>query len=72
MEQLMKSFRLALACAGLVSVLALPGAVSGFSGCDCPECRSTPSGCWEWDQCPNDICNWNGPECDPDECGGQT
>lgn len=65
-ERIAAGFRLALACAGMVSLLALPGAVLGFAGCDCPACRQVGSNCYEWDKCPNGICNWNGPECD---CG---
>jgi hypothetical protein len=68
MKQMMTGLRFALALAGLVSLLALPGAVSGFSGCECEACKSTPDGCFESDKCIGEICNWNGPECDG--CGG--
>lgn len=64
MKQIITGLRFVLGCAGVVALLALPGAVQGFSECDCPDCRQVLSECYEWDQCPNDICNWNGPECD--------
>lgn len=67
MAEIGKKFRLALACAGLVSLLALPGAAFGVQGCSCDGCRSTPAGCFESDQCHNGICNWNGPACN-DNC----
>lgn len=64
MKRIITSLRLALAGAGVVSLLALPGAVQGFYGCDCDDCRQVGAECYEWDKCPNNTCNWNGPECD--------
>lgn len=66
MSRLLSAVKASLACVAVVSVLALPGAVSGFDGCNCPGCRVTPQGCFKYDICPNNICNWNGPECDCD------
>lgn len=66
MKSLLKSLRFLTAAAGAVAVLAMPGAVQGFASCDCPDCRQVGPKCYEWNACPDDICRWNGPECD---CG---
>lgn len=64
MKRFMACLRWGMACAGLISLLALPGAISGFQGCSCPDCRDTPDGCFENDQCVGQICGWNGAECE--------
>lgn len=70
MDRFLKSLRLAIVCAGAAAMLALPSAVQGAFGCDCPECRQVGSQCYQHDQCPNNICNWNGPVCSCPPLGG--
>lgn len=63
MKSIAAKVRLLLSCAGVVALLALPGAALGFDGCACDGCRSTPDGCFKSDKCVNEICNWNGAPC---------
>lgn len=63
MSAIAKSLRVMFVGVGVAAAFALPGALSGLTGCECDECRSTPGGCYKFDQCYGSVCNYNGPAC---------